>query len=143
MEVRAGRHTCGADRAYGLAGRDRSAVHHQGSRQVAVEDAHVLIYGDEDEQARAASIESNMSCASGRGVDRRALLGGKVDAGVYVPAGTERIEWLELKCGAAKWLRHHGARNDRAKREPFMNLDPGSSDHPDQCHRTTNRTNSQ
>jgi hypothetical protein len=141
MEVRAGRHTCGADRPDGLAGRDRTAVHHQGCREVAVEDANVLIDSDEDEQTCTAGIESNMSRAAGRGINRGSLWGGEVDAGVYVPAGTERIERFQLKGGATEWLRHHGARNDRAEREPFMTLDPRSSNEPDQGRRAAHRGN--
>jgi hypothetical protein len=142
MEVGAGRVTGGTDRSDGLAGRDRTTVHYQSRREVAVEDAHVLIDGDEYKQACASGIESNTGSAAGRGINRGSLWGGEVDAGVNVPAGTERIERLQVKGGAAERLRHHGAWNNRAEGEPLVTLDPRPGDEPYQRSRAANRANS-
>src|ERR1700674_3648192 len=143
MQMRTGRVTGGSNGADGLACRDRAAIQDESRREVAVEDAHVLIDGDEHEQAGPAGIESNMRSAAGRGIDRGSLWGGEIDAGVYVPAGTERIERLQVKGGAAERLRDHGAWNNRAERELLVTLDPRPGDDPYQHRRAANRANSQ
>ena len=143
MQMGTGRVTGGSDSADCLACCDREAIHHQSRREVAVEDAHVLIDGDEYKQTRTARIESNMSRPAGGGIHRSSLWGGEVDSSVYVPSGAERIERLQLKGGAAEWLRHHAAWNNRAEREPLMTLDPRPGDEPYQGRNSANRASPQ
>src|ERR1700736_4282036 len=101
MEVSAGRQAGGADRPDHIPSRDRLTLSHKGGRQVAVERAHMLIRSHDDVESRAGAIESNTGGATHRGVDSGSLGGREIDAGVYVPAGTERIDRLEIQCGAS------------------------------------------
>ena len=72
---------------------------------------------DGDEQARTARVVADVCDPGGRRDDGRARRRRKVDAGVHVAAGTERIERLELERRAAERLGDHraGARPRRAE----------------------------
>lgn len=77
---------------------------HAKGGEVAVKDARVRVEVDHDVVAGAVWVQAKVGDPGSRRPHLGSRRGRKVDAGVYVPARTERVERLQLQRCAAEGL---------------------------------------